>query len=76
MTAARARHLVVLRAGDRSLHPQWIADTPRDFDLFISYYGAEPDRYRSDTPLWEARRGPKWPCIGELLDANPALIDA
>lgn len=75
MTAARPRNLVVLRAGDRSLHAQWIADAPRDFDLFISYYGADPDRYRTDTPLWEARRGPKWPCIGELLDAHPNLLE-
>jgi hypothetical protein len=76
MTATRPRYLVVLRAGDRSLHAQWMADAPRDFDLFISYYGTDPDRYRSDTPWWEARRGPKWPCIGELLEANPHLLES
>ncbi|MFM7534003.1 MAG: DUF707 domain-containing protein [Rubrivivax sp.] len=76
MSATGSRNLVVLRAGDRSLHGQWIAGSPRDFDLFISYYGSEPDRYRADTPLWEARKGPKWPCIGELLEANPALVEA
>jgi hypothetical protein len=76
MTAARvSRHLVVLRAGDRSLHGQWIAGPDPDFDLFISYYGNEPDRYRADAALWEARKGPKWPCIGELLEAQPALLE-
>jgi hypothetical protein len=76
MTAARvSRHLVVLRAGDRSLHGQWIAGPDLDFDLFISYYGNEPDRYRADAALWEARKGPKWPCIGELLEAQPALLE-
>jgi hypothetical protein len=76
MTAARvSRHLVVLRAGDRSLHGQWIAGPDPDFDLFISYYGNEPDRYRADAALWEARKGPKWPCIGELLEAQSALLE-
>ncbi|MEN9419408.1 MAG: hypothetical protein RI988_3028 [Pseudomonadota bacterium] len=74
MTTTHLRNLVVLRAGDRSLHAQWIAGAPRDFDLFISYYGPDADRYRADTPLWEARKGPKWPCIGELLDAHPELV--
>ena len=76
MTLTGSRNLVVLRAGDRSLHPEWMAGTPRDFDLLISYYGSEPDRYRADTPLWEARKGPKWPCIGELLQARPDLIES
>lgn len=73
---ASPRNLVVVRAGDRSLHPQWVAGAAREFDLCVSYYGAEPDRYRGDTPLWEARKGPKWPCIGELLQARPALLEA
>lgn len=75
MTGSGPRNLVVLRAGDRSLHGQWIAGAPRDFDLFVSYYGNEPDRYRADTPLWEARKGPKWPCIGDLLQAQPELLE-
>lgn len=74
MTAARSRNLVLVRAGDRSLHGQWIAGPARDFDLFISYFGAEPDRYRGDTPLWEARKGPKWPCIADLLQEQPDLL--
>lgn len=75
MTPLGPRNLVVLRAGDRSLHGQWIAGAVRDFDLCISYYGNEPDRYRADTPLWEARKGPKWSCIGEMLEAQPALLE-
>ncbi len=38
-------NLVVLRAGEGSLHSQWprdIADTDRNWDLCISYYGADP----------------------------------
>lgn len=69
------RNLVIVRAGDRSLHREWIADPRRDFDLFVSYYGREPDRYREDAEYHEHRPGPKWPCIAELLAAHPELVE-
>lgn len=72
---ARRRNLVVLRAGDKSLHREWIAAPGRSFDLFISYYGSEPDRHRADADHYEMRKGPKWPCIGELLAARPDLVE-
>jgi hypothetical protein len=70
------RNLVILRAGDRSLHSQWIASADRNFDLLVSYYGTVPDLYRDGSDLYEARRGPKWPCIAELLDEHPELVEA
>lgn len=69
------RNLVVLRAGDHSLHPEWIRGGRRDFDLFISYYGKTPGRHAQDADLYEARPGPKWPCIALLLQAHPQLLD-
>ncbi len=71
----RRRNLVVLRAGDRSLHAAWLGDPARDFDLFISYYGQTPDRHREDADLYEMRPGPKWPCIAALLRDHPGLGD-
>ena len=51
MSGARPRFLVVVRAGDASLHPTWIdAARPRTFDLVVSHYGADPSRYR-DAPF-------------------------
>jgi hypothetical protein len=71
---SRRRNLVVLRAGDGSLHRQWLDAPHRDFDLFISYYGSTPDRHREDADYYEARPGPKWPAIAELLEEHlPAL---
>jgi len=70
------RNLVVLRAGDDSLHQGWIADPRRDFDLFISYYGAAPQQHARDADYYEMRRGPKWPCIGALLAEHAPRIDA
>ena len=72
---ARARSLVVLRAGDASLHPQWIAAAERDFDLFISYYGNTPGRWREHADGYEERRGPKWPALADLLRERPELLN-
>jgi hypothetical protein len=71
----RSRNLVVVRAGDRSLHPQWIAAGRRDFDLFVSYYGREPRRYADDADYYEVRRGPKWPCLAGLLREHAAVVE-
>jgi hypothetical protein len=71
----RRRNLVVVRAGDASLHRQWLKGRTRDFDLFISYYGSPPGRHRDDGDFYEARRGPKWPGIAALLQHNPELLD-
>jgi hypothetical protein len=70
------RNLIVLRAGDASLHDEWIRGDDRDFDLFISYYGNEPGRYLDDADFHEARPGPKWPAIAALLSENPSLLEA
>ena len=69
------RALVVLRAGDASLHGAWIAGPERSFDLFVSYYGKAPGRWRDDADLYEHRPGPKWPAIADLLREHPALAD-
>ncbi|TPQ51251.1 hypothetical protein C2U72_09310 [Prosthecomicrobium hirschii] len=40
--------LVILRAGDRSLHPGWLAGAPpetRTWDLHLSYFGNDPDPF-------------------------------
>ncbi|MEO8303457.1 MAG: DUF707 domain-containing protein [Betaproteobacteria bacterium] len=41
------RYLVVVRAGDQSLHPQWTRDlATRKWDLVVSYFGSDPQRFR------------------------------
>jgi hypothetical protein len=74
-TPPRRRNLVILRAGDASLHPQWMGDGLRDFDLFISYYGDIPDRHRCEADGYETRKGPTWPGIAALLAERPELVD-
>lgn len=73
--AYRRKNLVILRAGDDSLHHGWIAQPDRDFDLFVSYYGKTQGQHQASADYYEMRPGPKWPCIAELLQHHPWLVD-
>ncbi|MFC9432253.1 hypothetical protein [Nocardia sp. NPDC057030] len=67
------RNLVVLRAGDASLHTEWLAGPhPRTWDLVISYFGDDPHRFRTDSVLRLDRKGPKWPALHHVLTVDLA----
>jgi hypothetical protein len=70
------RNLVVVRAGDRSLHGAWL-DGARagHYDLIVSYFGADPDRYRSAEENRVDYRGGKWDGIHAVFAADPTLLD-
>ncbi len=53
------KNLVVVRAGDKSLHPQWI-DEKRNWDLVVSYYGNHPERYMGQYDYLHQCKGSKW----------------
>ncbi len=43
----RRKYLVIVRAGDKSLHPAWLAgEGDRTWDLVVNYFGADPEIYR------------------------------
>ncbi len=66
--------LVVARVGDNSLHPAWLEGNPH-FDIYISYFGDELDRYKDHATYYEQRKGGKWPIIGELLEREAPLVE-
>jgi len=74
---ARRRRLVVVRAGDSSLHPTWLQgpDSP-EFDLVVSYYGDDAARYRSQVENRIDRKGGKWDGLAALFASRPDLLDA
>ncbi|MCU0760567.1 MAG: DUF707 domain-containing protein [Steroidobacteraceae bacterium] len=72
----RSRNLIVLRAGDRSLHGAWLAAARRDFDVFVSYFGRVPGRHAEGADFYEMRPGPKWPCIADLVREHHGLVAA
>lgn len=63
------KNLVIVRAGDASLHEGWLPppDAPRSFDLAVSYFGRNPDAYRRDDVPRLDGVGPKWRGLYELL---------
>jgi hypothetical protein len=63
-----SRNLVIVRAGDRSLHPGWTTDPEtREWDLVVSYFGDDPARYRSAGERRTDAKGLKWPALHALL---------
>jgi hypothetical protein len=66
--SANKRFLVVVRAGDQSLHPQWTrALATRDWDLVVSYYGEDPERFRAAGETRIDDKGLKWQGLHGLL---------
>ncbi|MGS2810839.1 DUF707 domain-containing protein [Nocardia sp. MW-W600-9] len=77
MTAWRQqrRNLVVLRAGEGSLHEQWLdGSQPRTWDLVVSYFGDDPDRFRTDDVLRLDRKGTKWTALHHVLTVDLAEV--
>jgi hypothetical protein len=65
------RFLVVVRAGDQSLHPQWTSDLDtRDWDLVVSYFGDDPHRYRGAGETRIDDKGVKFPGLYSFLTRN------
>lgn len=73
------RNLLVLRAGDRSLHPGWLAleGTNRNWDLHISYFGnrAEPFGALPDGVSLSQEKGPKYLGLADCFDRHPQFLE-
>ena len=76
MMPVERRNLVVVRAGDKSLHPGWLAGPePRSWDIVVNYFGDDPDRFRGPDVTRIDGKGPKWPALQALFQQHPELID-
>jgi hypothetical protein len=69
-----SRNLIIVRAGDQSLHPGWMVGRGRHFDIMISYYGAEPGRFRAEADHYRAETGPRWPIHDRIMREEGALL--
>ena len=66
------RFLVVVRAGDQSLHRSWLGDpATRTWDLAVSYYGSDPEIYRDPDVRRFDDAGTKMPGLHALLTRDP-----
>jgi hypothetical protein len=65
---ARRKNLVIVRAGDSSLHEEWLqGEGERNWDLIVNYFGDDPQRYRKDDVRRIDSKGPKWPALHDLV---------
>lgn len=69
------RNLVIVRAGNASLHPHWLeGEGERNWDLVVSYFGDDPDLYRIPDVVRIDAKGPKWPPLFDLINAHPSYL--
>jgi hypothetical protein len=66
--------LIIARVGDRSLHSHWLEGGTPLFDIFLSYFGDETDKYRDQATYYEQAKGGKWPEIARIVDENWAQV--
>ena len=66
------RHLVIVRAGDSSLHEGWLppVGAPRSWDLVVSYFGNDPGKWRREDVVRIDGKGPKWGGLHDLLTSG------
>jgi hypothetical protein len=70
------KYLLVLRAGDRSLHPGWLRGE-RLWDLHISYFGDQEKPF-GDLPegvTLSREKGPKWLGLKDCLEKHPEFLE-
>lgn len=60
-----SRYLVFTSAGDSSSLHHWRTGR-RNFDLWVSYYGDEGDRYKNQCEFYIARKGGKFPNLSYI----------
>jgi len=73
--AALRKNLLIVRAGEDSLHPSWIrGGRERNFDLLVSYYGAVSGKYELDGEHYHVMVGPRWPGHDSVCRENADLI--
>lgn len=69
VSAAPSRNLVVVRAGDNSLHERLLPGAVAGwYDLVVSYFGADAERFRTAHENRIDVRGGKWDGLGRTLE--------
>ena len=68
-------NLLIVRAGDKSLHPTWLGGgVSRNFDLMVSYYGTTPGRFRDEADHYHVMTGPRWPAHHAICTEQADLL--
>jgi hypothetical protein len=74
---ATARNLIVLRCGDDSLHGGWVtSDLQPNWDLGVSYFGANETRNFPEARYSHKFKGGKWNGIYSFFDSFPETLES
>ncbi len=68
------KNLVIVRAGDNSLHESWL-DSTRNWDILVSYFGDDPEKWRRDDAMLIFHRGGKFDGLYDAFQQMPHLLD-
>ena len=73
---ASRRNLVLLRAGDTSIHSHWLnaPGQERNWDLIVSYFGDDPDKFRGEDWLRIDSKGPKLRGLHDFIRSHEPLV--
>ena len=62
------KNLVIVRAGDSSLHEGWMAGSESPtWDMVVNYFGIDPDLFRREDVVRIDSVGPKWAALHKLI---------
>ena len=67
------KFLVIARVGDNSLHSNWLGNS-KNFDLFLSYFGDESNKYMEQCEYYEQVKGGKRPILAKIIENNWDII--
>lgn len=74
-----SRNLILLRAGDASLHGTWLGDSiaQRQWDMHISYFGSKgaPQPFDEAMSVSHDFQKNKWPGLAAALESNQFSLD-
>lgn len=71
-----ARSLVVVRAGDTSLHPGWLVGATPEWDLAVSYFGNDANKTFEAARYVHRCKGGKWDGLHAFFMEFPAAAMA
>lgn len=70
------RNLVISTVGDNSKHPTWLAGSePKNFDLFLIYFGDNPNYNFSGAEHTLSRKGFKFTLLDHVLTEYSKLLE-
>ena len=73
MIPPKRRFVVIVRAGENSLHRDWLVGAERTWDLVVSWFGDTPYEPVADELVLNAKGG-KWDVLHDQLTAAPELV--